>query len=82
MANPYIGYISDGVVLVGGGNGFGANGSDEIGRIGARLATRNEWTRNRFDETPFRTESFGANFRYIHMYYIYKFLFVWHPVIM
>jgi glycine/D-amino acid oxidase-like deaminating enzyme len=44
MTNPYIGYMADGLLLVGGGNGFGANGSDEIGRIGARLATRNEWT--------------------------------------
>ena len=44
MANPYIGYMADGLILVGGGNGFGANGSDEIGRIGARLATRNTWT--------------------------------------
>jgi hypothetical protein len=40
MTNPYIGFIGEGVVLVGGGNGFGANGSDEIGRIGAKLITK------------------------------------------
>ena len=44
MTNPYIGYMAEGLILVGGGNGFGANGSDEIGRIGALLATKNEWT--------------------------------------
>ena len=44
MANPYIGYMADGLLLVGGGNGFGANGSDEIGRIGAKLATTGQWT--------------------------------------
>ena len=44
MLNPYIGFMADGLILVGGGNGFGANGSDEIGRIGALLATKNEWT--------------------------------------
>ena len=44
MEGPYIDEISDGVVLVAGGNGYGANCSDEIGRIGAKLATRNEWT--------------------------------------
>jgi len=44
MSNPYIGYMADGLILVGGGNGFGANGSDEIGRIGAALATQNKWT--------------------------------------
>ena len=40
MDGPYIGHIGDGVVLVAGGNGYGANCCDEIGRIGAKLATR------------------------------------------
>jgi hypothetical protein len=40
MDGPYIGQIGDDVVLVAGGNGYGANCCDEIGRIGAKLATR------------------------------------------
>ena len=40
MDGPYIGQIGDGVILVAGGNGYGANCCDEIGRIGAKLATR------------------------------------------
>ena len=44
MEGPYIDQLIDGVVLVAGGNGYGANCSDEIGRIGARLSTRDKWT--------------------------------------
>ena len=43
-AAPYIDTLIDGVTLVCGGSGYGAKCSDEIGRIGAKLSTRNEWT--------------------------------------
>ena len=44
MEGPYIDQLVDRVVLVAGGNGYGAKCSDEIGRIGAKLLTRNKWT--------------------------------------
>ena len=38
MKGPYIDHVGDSVVLVAGGNGYGANCCDEIGRIGGKLA--------------------------------------------
>jgi len=40
MNGPYIDHVADDIVLVAGGNGYGANCCDEIGRIGAKLSTR------------------------------------------
>ncbi len=40
---PYIDTLADGITLVAGGNGYGAKCSDEIGRLGAKLSTGNEW---------------------------------------
>ena len=40
MNGPYIDHVAEDIILVAGGNGYGANCCDEIGRIGAKLATR------------------------------------------
>jgi len=40
MCSPYIEKVSPTLTIVCGGNGYGANCSDEVGRIGAMLAIR------------------------------------------
>ena len=41
---PYIEEVYPGFVLATGGCGYAAKGSDEIGRIAAKLCTKGEWT--------------------------------------
>ena len=41
---PYVEEIYPGFVLACGGCGYAAKGSDEIGRIAAKLCTKGEWT--------------------------------------
>ena len=45
---PYIDEFSPGVTLVTGGCGNGAMCSDEIGRLGAKLATTGNWDCSKF----------------------------------
>ena len=42
--SPFIDTLIPNVTLIVNGCGLGAKGSDEIGRIGAKLATTQEWT--------------------------------------
>ena len=41
---PYVEEVYPGFVLATGGCGYAAKGSDEIGRIAAKLCTKAEWT--------------------------------------
>ena len=42
-STPFIDTIVPGVTVIINGSGLGAKGSDEIGRIGAKLATTGSW---------------------------------------
>ena len=44
--SPFIDTLIPNVTLILNGCGLGAKGSDEIGRIGAKLATTQEWISN------------------------------------
>ena len=53
---PYIDEFSPGVTLVTGGCGNGAMCSDEIGRLGAKLATTGNWYSSKFPREKTRIQ--------------------------
>ena len=51
---PYIDEFAPGVILVTGGCGNGAMCSNEIGRLGAKLATTGNWASDKLSQEKFR----------------------------
>ena len=47
--SPFIDILVPGVTVIIDGCGLGAKGSDEIGRIGAKLATTGTWISNEIE---------------------------------
>ena len=48
---PFIDNLVPGVTVIINGCGLGAKGSDEIGRLGAKLATSGKWTSDEIERS-------------------------------
>ena len=53
---PYVEEIYPGFVLACGGCGYAAKGSDEIGRIAAKLCTKGQWTSPEIPQTDMKVK--------------------------